>query len=439
MLSSDRSGSRADHRRRAAARAYNDAVWEQAQPFDPNAPWDDRSAEALTCLYESEEGRLSRPATGDRARPCAPQGADGVTAEPEPAEAVDRMWLEAHLSRLAERLQDTLAQANPEPSLAALNGRLETIEQRFSATLGRVAQRTDLDGLRSIEARVLELAAQVEQARERLDRIGAVDDQVRALARELEEAGAQRTSGLEKLLRDCIAEWRDGEQRTASALQNIEEAIGRLGEAVDAMEASKPAPDLTVPPLTAAELDRVAGATGALSHGETEPTPAPSLYHATLDAADYAPTLFAGETPAASAPALPAARASESAMEWSSAAGDESDRPEGANLTAGALRIMALRAKLRQSNGTGRGAMPSYVPEAEMGEPRHGSLKRASLSVLLMAGAAFAAGSTYFLYQTFLIAAPASPVMIAPSASPADSQSSLANPAARRPHGKGAS
>ena len=288
MLSSDRSELRADHRRRPAARTYDDALWEVAQPFDPDAPWDDEAAEALMCLCESEEGRLSRPAAGNRVRPSLRQTVD---SEPEAAESVDRTWLEAHLSRMAQRLQDALAQANPEPTLAVLSGRLDTIEQRFGATLGRVAQRTDLDGLRAIEARVLELAAQLEQARDRLDRIGAVDAEVRALARKLDEAGAQRTSGLEKLMRDCIAEWREGEQRTASALQHIEEAVGRLGEAVDAMEASKPAPDLTVPPLTGTELHQVARANGASFTPGTGARPRSTIPHWTLPTTRPNPSL----------------------------------------------------------------------------------------------------------------------------------------------------
>jgi hypothetical protein len=395
MLSSDRSELRVDHRRRPAARAYDDALGEVAEPFDPEAPWDDAAAEALMCLCESEEGRLSRPAAGNRVRPSLRQNVD---SEPEPAESVDRAWLEAHLSSMAKRLQDALAQANPEPTLAVLSGRLDTIEQRFGATLGRVAQRTDLDGLRAIEARVLELAAQLEQARDRLDRIGAVDDEMRALARKLDEAGAQRTSALEKLMRECIAEWREGEQRTASALQHIEEAVGRLGEAVDAMEATKPAPDLTVPPLTGTESDPIAGTNGVFLHAGNGRTP--SLYHSALEAADYAPKSFAGERPAASRLAANA-KAEQATLDWSLDAGSEGGRPAGARLTAGALRIMALRAKLRQSNGNGRDA--SHVPADEA--PRHGAIKRAGLSALFVAGAALAVSSTYYLYQIYMAAA----------------------------------
>jgi hypothetical protein len=395
MLSSDRSELRADHwadhRHRPAAGAYAGALWDDAQPFDPDTPWDDAAAEALMSLCESEEGRLSRPATRPRLRAALPQAGAGA-----PQEGLDRAWLEAHLSHMAHQLKDALAQANPEPTLAALSGRLDTIEQRFCSTLGRVAQGVDTDALRAIETRVLDLTAQLEQARERLDRIGAMDAELRAQARKVEEAGAQRTSGLEKLLRDLIAEWREGEQRTASALQNIEEAVGQLGEVVDAMEASKPAPDLSVPPLTGTQLGQVPGASGALGPAEAGRPSQPTLYQATLDASDYAPKQPDGEAPAASE-VLPDP-------------GEEAGKPARAKLSPGTLRIMALRAKLRQSNGSGRILAP-FMHAGDAGE-RHGALKRASLSVVLMAGAALVA-SAYYLYRSFATAAPASAAIVA--------------------------
>jgi hypothetical protein len=64
---------------------------------------------------------------------------------------------------------------------------------------------------------------------------------------------------------------------------------------------------------------------------------------------------------------------------------------------------MALRAKLRQSNGKGRDA--SRVPAGAIQASRNGAIRRAGLSVLLVAGAALVASSTYYLYQTYLVAA----------------------------------
>src|SRR5262249_13388774 len=162
--------------------------------------------------------------------------------------------------------------------------------------------------------------------------------------------------------------------------RHIEEAIGRLGETVDAMEASKPAPDLTVPVLTGTELVPVAGANGAFIHADDEPALYPSA-PSTLDASDYAAKPLVGESPAASSLSTEA-KAEQSPLDWLPSCDGEGVRPAGAKLTPGALRIMALRAKLRQSNGGGRSTAPSSMPTGAMGEARHSTLKRASLSVL---------------------------------------------------------
>ena len=202
------------------------------------------------------------------------------------------------------------------------------------------------------------------------------------------------------------------------------------------MEASKPAPDLTVPPLTGAELDLAMVASSVQPHAEDER--ASTLYHSLLDAADYAPKALAGEPTAAPPVMAPAPATEASTTEWPPEDGAGHGRPS-ARLTPGALRIMALRAKLRRSNGIGRGGMRAYMSAGALAAPGHGTIKRASLSVLLMASAAFLAGSTYYLYQTFLAAAPAGPVRLAPGASSIGAPSDLADPVGRPASGKGAS
>jgi hypothetical protein len=91
---------------------------------------------------------------------------------------------------------------------------------------------------------------------------------------------------------------------------------------------------------------------------------------------------------------------------------------------------MAMRAKLRQTPATGSRATRSYAPAEEP----HGALRRVSLSLLLMMGAASLAGGTYVLYEALIAGAPrASPVMIEPRAHPPGFKSDL--PAGRRIHG----
>ncbi len=441
MLSPDRSEPRAGGsrrpRRRGRSRHLGESAatpdglpWEPVQSFGPSEPWDVRSAEALTRLYESEEGDLSRPARCRPARQARAQSASpDSTAEKEP---IDKTWLEAHIARLVKRLQDTLAKSNPSQSLAALNERLDTFEQRFSAALGRVAHRSDLDGLKSIEANVMELAAQLDRARDRLELIGDVDEEVRGLARKLDETGEQRADALEKLLRDCMAEWRESEQRTASALQNLEEAVNRLGDTVDAMEASKPAPELSVPPL-APELERTAVAADSLSRLHTvNGRPHTHFYHSMLDAADYAPRA-ADRSPAAEPAsnarlsALPA-----TAVEWSAPPpGSHLDRSVASPSTAAGWSVAAMRDKPRQAPFGFEAASPDLpLPNAAAPD----TFKRASLNVLLMAGAAVLAGTTYILSRT--VAAPFAP--IGPSTREPAGEEELADPAGQRFRGEGA-
>ena len=176
--------------------------------------------------------------------------------------------------------------------MAHLNHRLDAIEERFNEALGQVVQRSDLDGLKLIEAHVIELAAHVEQTRGRLDRIDAIDDQMQGLARRLEEGDHQRLDALEKLLQDYVAEWRKGDERTASALRSLEDVVSRVGESIEAMEAQKPA---TGPVALAARHSgpRASPRSKAIrSRRFTPMRPAcwSRLTHrAPLDAADYAP------------------------------------------------------------------------------------------------------------------------------------------------------
>ena len=446
MLSPDRSKHRAGEMRRARRRTSgagpgahpagaDGTPFGPAQAFDTSNPWDVRSAEALTRLYESEEGSLSRPAPRARAR-HAPAQAQGAETAERPRETADRTWLEVHLSRLAKRLQDSLDQSDTKQPFAALNGRLDDLEQRFGTALGRVAQRSDLDSLKSIEANVMELAAQLDRARDRLELIGDMDEEVRGLARKLDESGEQRADALEKLLRDCVAEWRESEQRTASALHSLEEAVYRLGDTVDAMEASKPAPELTVPAL-APELERSTAAMDSVSPLDTAIVRPPTthFYHPALDAADYAPR-SAEPRPPDAAEIVTRARLSAppAAVEWSAPPAHAELGTAEASSTRAGWHVMAMREKLRQAPKGFQAACPE-PPDAAASAPD--TFKRASLNFLLMAGAAVLSG-TYVLYRS--VAAPLAPVgpaMSESDAHPGDG-AELADPR-RRLRGEGAS
>jgi hypothetical protein len=426
MLSSDRlepGPSRRRKKGRGGAKAHaGTARTDPARaPQNQPEPWDAESAEALMRLYESDEGQLHKPFAGERARH------GGARADISPA-------LEQHLSDLAERLEDSLARLDPDASFAALNGRLEAIEQRFGQALERIAQCADPNGLLAVEAHVLNLAEHLERTRERLERIGTLDEQVRGLSERLDAADQRQLGALGKLLRDYIGEWRESEQRTASALHSLEEAVHRLGDAVDAMEASKPAPDLSLPTVAAAEPGRDRGAVDPLSPADGGRALAPKSYHSLLDAADYAPKAAANDR-AAPYGAKPAPQA-DTPISWSAADHDHDAHNGPAERDAGlrASRITSLRARLRQTQVP----RDSRHDDAQYPPPltdRDAPLaRRTRPGLLLIAGVAFLAGGAYLLVHALTAATPLrpGPARIEPAAKPAGAQSDLADPTRRR-------
>jgi hypothetical protein len=440
MLSSDRAES-AGRRRRRKARRNATIPAAASGRAGAGEPWDTEAAEALTRLFESDEGQLHKPHVGGRASPTAPPIGPAAATTGRPG-ADDRAWLEAHLSDLAERLQVSLARLDPDTSLAALNSRLEAIEERFDRALERVAQRADVLGLRAIEAHVLELAGHLEKTRDRLEQIGTLEEEVRGLAQRLDAGDQQQIGTLGKLLRDYIGEWRESEQRTAGALHSLEEAVNRLGDTVDAMEASKPAPDLSFATIAVPDPARARGPGDPLAQAGAGL--AAKSYHSTLDAADYAPKAVPDEPPGADAApaqggrrllALPGA-----AIAWSAAPADASGDPEVGEAEAGApqprlsSRIMAVRAKLRDSRPTPEetaGAQEaSPAPAAAQDAPQPLPVQRARPGLLLLAGIALLAGGAFLLVHALRAAAPPHtlPARIAPGVPPSGAEPAQAEP-----------
>jgi hypothetical protein len=434
MLSSDRLEAPGRRRRRKARR---NGATPGAVRIDAHEPWDFQAAEALTRLYESDEGQLHKPHVGQRAQRATPlAGPDAAAGQ---AGADDRVWLETHLSDLAERLQASLVRLDPEASLATLNGRLEAIEERFGRALERVAQRADVHGLRAIEANVLELAEHLEKTRDRLEQIGTLEEEVRGLAQRFDAADPQQIGPLGKLLRDYIGEWRESEQRTSSALHSLEEAVSRLGDSVDAMEASKPAPDLSFATLAVPDPARARTASDPLAQGSAGL--ATKSYHSTLDAADYAPQPACEEPPPGDpAPAqgkrrlmaLPgAAIAWPAASADASSGGHEAHEPE-----ARASRIMAVRAKLRRARMVPAGAANAEdepAPATGADAPEPAPVKRTRSGLLLLAGIALLAGGAYLLVHAITAAAPPRtvPARTESGVQPSGAKPDLADPTPR--------
>jgi len=411
-----------DSPRDAGRARMADAPIEPPQYFDPDEPWDVQSAEALTHLYESGEGYLHRrPEDGPARRLRQPQPAlpAGEPASP------DNAWLEARLAEMAERLQSSLAEINPDKATAHLNRRLDAIEERFNEALGKVVQRSDLDGLKLIEAHVIELAAHVEHTRGRLDRIDAIDDQMRGLVRRLEEGDHQRLDALESLLQDYVAEWRKGDDRTASALRSLEDVVSRVGESVEAMEAQKPALDLSLSVLGTAGLAEPAIESDPLSqvYADAARVLEPLAHRAPLDAADYAPKGKSDAEALAFAPS----------QDFGPPAGQHETKPGDDSVPSPSLLVSMMRSKLRQALGVGNTTRrsDSQTTVAAGAEPITTPARRKRPNLLLTGGITLFAAIGYLLVDVFMsTSAPRRPVEAEHTARPADAKQTAALPAA---------
>ena len=331
------------------------------QYFDPDEPWDVQSAEALTRLYESGQGYVPQGPDDRRGRPV-PGQQPSTSEAPAPQDPIDRAWLDARLAEVAERLQTSLAKINPDKAVEQLTHRLDAIEERFKEVLDRVAQRSDLDGLKLIEAHVVELSAHIDQTRGRLDRIDTLDERVESIARKLEEGDHQRLDALEQMLQDYISEWRKGNSRTAAALQQLEGAVARVGDTLEALEAHKPMPDMSLSMLDATSTPAVSRGTDPISqvYAEAARSLEPDATRDILDAANYAPNTE------------PAPGETEDISPRPSASQTQESELDRATAVEGSPSLRGIRDKLRQAGllGSDENDEPSPADERPHEEPR---------------------------------------------------------------------
>jgi len=90
----------------------------------------------------------------------------------------DRTWLEGQFSELAERLQASLTEAPAHEMLAALDERLVQLEKHMGLSLKDVATRSDIEGLKIVEAHLEEMARQLDQTQGHLGRLDNIETQL---------------------------------------------------------------------------------------------------------------------------------------------------------------------------------------------------------------------------------------------------------------------
>lgn len=287
-----------------------------AHPLD-DEPWDTDAAEALVKLYDSGEPDMAKlqpeppaplapPHAGETRHAEAPAvvlsfaGPPAAATSPDPAirSAEERVWLEERLADVAGRIERSLADLKPDSSFADLGRRFDQLEERWSTALTDVATRSDVEGLRLVEAHIAELSARVEQTQSNLARLDVIEAQLADLTGQLTDdrvvqlfgslvpteddlsryadnaaekmaalmaqqapreapaaaplslagpvldevrnASSQGIGALQAMLARFIDEQRQGEAQTSEALETIQQAMQHVLDRVEAIEAVRP-------------------------------------------------------------------------------------------------------------------------------------------------------------------------------------------------------
>ena len=313
-------------------------------PAGGDDPWDAESAEALARIYEAESipqavapaarvaaqtlhVEAARPAVHAPAMSAATVGLAAATMAPD--------WLEDRLAEIALKVEQSLAELQPERSVSMLSERFDDFETRMSEVLREVATRTDLDSLKLIEEHIEELARHAEHAGSQFSRLDEIESQLTTVVGRLAsletspdaqsmarfdadlqqlievaadqavsrfsslvdpEAQTRRLDDLRGLVVSFMDDRRRGEEETASALETMQEAMIRVLDKVESLELSR------------ADAAPAVAAIGISGRGEAPPASSPPAVGASWHDEDYAPEHDIHEPyPAARVEAMPMA------------------------------------------------------------------------------------------------------------------------------------
>jgi localization factor PodJL len=258
---------------------------EQAEPRNPSLdePWDRSAADALVRLYESGDARKALQSGLDyglRERLSHLESARPATADPVAKSQgdTDRDWLETRLARITAEVQQALAAFDADHSVRALGHRFDQFEKRFEAAFANAATRTDVEGLKLVEAHVNELHERAAETKDQLSRLLVIeahlaamktsisDERVSRLAAAVAPTGSELTRMAETaaeaavrrladrgiahsgsrdatsdLLSDFIEERRRSEQQAAEALETMQQAMQHILDRIDSIEMTQAA------------------------------------------------------------------------------------------------------------------------------------------------------------------------------------------------------
>lgn len=244
------------------------------EPHNPSLdePWEANAADALVRLYEAGDARaaLQSPYSDEfRARlsslePRLPPAAD--------ADGAELAGAETRLAAITGEIQQALEALRTDPSLQSVWQRFDRFERQLASALANIATRTDVEGLKLIEAHVSELFQGADAAKEQLSRLLVVEAQLAGLKANLSdermsrlasalvpsqqelgriataaaEAAVQRIAGqsgsgrdggnTHDLLTDFIEERRRSEHQAGEALETMQQAMQHILDRLDSIE-----------------------------------------------------------------------------------------------------------------------------------------------------------------------------------------------------------
>jgi len=172
-----------------------------SRPGDPENPWDDASAEALTRVIEDDRGMFRTDTSPLSLSMVAPMSANSKNIEPalERAElsqpeavcdavsanetivANEREWLQERFADIAERIEVALTEMRPDDQLHALGDRFERLQEQIGQSMESVVKRSDLDGLRGAETQIEDLIASFQQLEQQSGRLDVIEVQLQKL------------------------------------------------------------------------------------------------------------------------------------------------------------------------------------------------------------------------------------------------------------------
>lgn len=199
----------------------------------------------------------------------------------QPAGCADRTWLDERLTKIAGSVERILSENRPEGVIKAFGDRFEEFEDRMGHALEGVASRSDVESLRVMEAHLTELTQHFDSAQSRLDRLDGIENHLQTVVNQLSDerlaqilpvaSNQPATADLERLvtsaaemaasqvhrlqprdqdhavndlkqaLNSFMSERRQGDEQTASTLDMMQQALERILERLDAIDAG-PAP-----------------------------------------------------------------------------------------------------------------------------------------------------------------------------------------------------